>query len=72
MQIREFLHHQIDGLDVDQLLIAQDLLAGLAAGKTKEVSSKLTPPPYLKVRESLSALSGSLADDIIRNRDDRI
>ena len=72
MQIREYLHHQIDGLDIEQLLLAQNLLAVLGAGKTKVETSALPRSPYLKVREALSTLSGSLVDDIIRERDDRI
>ena len=72
MQIREYLHHQIDGLDTEQLLLAQNLLAILSAGKTKATTSALPYPPYLRVRAALSTLSGSLADDIIRARDDRV
>ena len=72
MQIRDYLHHQIDGLDIEQLLLAQNLLAMLVARKTKVTTSALPGPPYLKVREALSTLSGSLADDIIRDRNDRI
>lgn len=72
MQIREYLHHQIDGLDIEQLLLAQNLLAVLGAGKIRTITSALPRPPYLKVREVLSTLPGSLADDIIHARDDRI
>lgn len=72
MQIREYLHRQIDGLDIEQLLLAQNLLAILAKRKIKAITSASPRPPYLGVREILSTLSGSLADDIMHARDDRI
>lgn len=71
MQIREFMHQQINGMDIEQLLIAQEFLAALSAGKTKVMSVTL-PQPYLDVRAALSALRGSLAEDIVRGRDDRV
>lgn len=72
MQIREFLHRQIGSLDVEQLLLAQNLLSVLNGEKARIATRTLLPPPYLKVRESLSVLPGSLADDIIRNRNERL
>ena len=71
MQIREFLHDQINDLDIEQLLIAQEFLAALGAEKTKVMPVAL-PQPYLEVRAALSALRGSLAEDIVRGRDDRV
>ncbi len=64
MQIRESLHYQIDALGIEQLLIAQEFLAVLGAEKIKVVPVA-SPHPYLEVKAALSALRGSLAEEII-------
>ena len=71
MQIREYMHDQINALDIEQLLIAQEFLAALGAEKTKAMPVA-TPQPYLEVKVALSSLRGSLAEDILRGRDDRV
>ena len=71
MQIREFMHDQINALDIEQLLIVQEFLAALGAEKTNVVSFA-SPQPYLEVRAALSTLLGSLSEDIKRERDDRV
>ena len=42
MQIREFMHNQINALDIEQLLIAQEFLAALSAEKTKQTTTIIT------------------------------
>lgn len=71
MQIREFMHNQINALDIEQLLIAQAFLAALGAEKIKRIPVMSTQP-YLEVRAALADLRSSLSDDIVRGRDDRI
>jgi hypothetical protein len=71
MQIREFMHNQINALDIEQLLIAQEFLAALGAEKTKRIPV-MSPQPYLEVRAALADLRRPLSDDIVRGRDDRI
>ena len=71
MQIREYTHDQINALDIEQLLVAQEFLAALGAEK-KKVMPVASPQPYLEVRAALSTLRSSLSVDIVRGRDDRI
>lgn len=71
MQIREFMHNQINALDIEQLLIAQEFLVALGADKKKQ-TPVLSPQPYLEVRAALVGLRSSLSDDILRGREDRV
>ena len=71
MQIREFMHDQINALDIEQLLIAQEFLSALGAEKTK-LGPVASPQPYLEVRAALSTLRSPLSEDIDRGRDDRV
>lgn len=71
MQIRESMHHQINALNIEQLLIVQEFLAALGAEKTK-LMPVASPQPYVEVRAALSVLRSSLSEDIVRGRDDRV
>lgn len=71
MQIREFMHQQINRLNIEQLLIAQEFIAVLSADKPKLMPSA-SPQPYIEVRAALSTLRSPLSEDIVCGRDDRI
>ena len=73
MQIREFMHQQINTLNIEQLLIAQEFLAALSVDKSKLMSSaSLQPQPYIEVRAALSTLRSPLSEEIMRGREDRV
>lgn len=71
MQIRESIHHQINTLDIEQLLVAQEFLMALGS-KPIEGVSVVSSQPYTEVRKVLAGLRNSLSEDILHNRSDRL
>ncbi len=71
MQIRESIHHQINTLNIEQLLIAQEFLTALGS-KSIESVSVVSSQLYMEVREALAGLSSSLSADILHSRSERV
>jgi hypothetical protein len=71
MKLKEQTKRSLDELEPKDLAQVYDLITELrrAAGRKR---SKTTGEDYLKVREALSPCKGSLADDILMEREDRI
>jgi len=71
MKLQDETIREIEQLPVSELLRVYDLVVSL---KRKQVSPReaSTPSPYLKARSILSKCSGSMADDLISAREDRL
>lgn len=70
MKIKEQAIKDLDTLKPSELLVVYDLILSLK-GKEPERAIPLVPA-YKKVREALKGCKGSLAADILSDREDRI
>lgn len=70
MKIKEQAIKDLDTLKPSELLIVYDLILSLK-GKRHERAFPVAPD-YKKVREALKGCKGSLTEDILSAREDRI
>lgn len=71
MKIKEQAIKELETLKPSDVLIVYDLMQSL---KSKEIIRKPVKPlkAYLRVREALKRCKGSMSDDILMAREDRI
>ena len=71
MKLKEQAIKKLDELKPEALARVYDLIIELK--RTNQVKkSKMTVTDYMKVREALKQCKGSLSEDIIQEREDRI
>ncbi len=71
MKLKEQAIKKLDELKPEALARVYDLITELKrTSQTKK--SKMTVTDYMKVREALKQCKGSLSEDIIQEREDRI
>jgi hypothetical protein len=71
MKLKEQAIKKLDELKPEALARVYDLIVELKRAD-QAPKSKTTTADYIKVREALKQCKGSLSDDIIREREDRI
>ena len=71
MKIKEQAIRALDSLNPSDLLTVYELMLSLKS-KVNEKAIKKPFPAYKRVRESLKGCKGSLSEDIIQAREDRI
>jgi uncharacterized membrane-anchored protein YjiN (DUF445 family) len=71
MKLKEQAIKKLDELKPEALARVYDLIVELKRTEQPE-KSKTTTADYIKVREALKQCKGSLSDDIIQEREDRI
>ena len=71
MKVREQTIQELDHLNPTEILEVYNLILSLKHSKNN-VPSKKSGAAYLKVREALKNCRGSLAEDIILQREERI
>jgi len=71
MKLKEQAIKKLDELKPEALARVYDLIVELKRSEQGE-KSKTTTADYIKVREALKQCKGSLSDDIIQEREDRI
>lgn len=71
MKLKEQAIKKLDELKPDALARVYDLIIELKRTEQAE-KSRITTADYMKVREALKQCKGSLSDDIIRERADRV
>lgn len=70
MKIKEQAIKDMDALKPSDMLVVYDLILSL---KERAPGKAITPPSaYKKVREVLKGCKGSMSEDILRFREDRI
>jgi len=69
MTIKEKTIQELESLNNNDLRVIYDIIKTL---KRKDESKKYSGKSYLKVREALKNVQGSLSTDIINSRRDRI
>ncbi len=70
MQAKKLLYEELELLNAHDILKVYDLVIALKKKDIKEQAD--TKRGYLKTREYLKGINGSLAQDIIEERQDRI
>ena len=70
MQVKERLIKEIHDLPPEDLMDVYEMVLDLK--EQKSIPKKDARPAYLEVQEILKKCPGSLSDDIIRLREDRI
>lgn len=71
MKLKEQAIKKLDELEPEALARVYDLIVALK--RTNQAKkSKTTAADYIKVREALKQCKGSLSEDIIQEREDRI
>ena len=71
MEIRDRAVKEINNLTTNKLMALYEIILSMKNSK-KILAKGKTSSAYLEVRESLKNLKGSLSDDIIMSREDRI
>lgn len=71
MKIKEKTIQEIENLDVDNLMFIYEIILSIKNRK-KVFRSVDVSSAYKRVRELLKDLKGSLSDDIILDREDRV
>lgn len=71
MKLKEQAIKKLDELKPEALARVYDLITELKQTNQAK-KSKMTIPDYMKVREALKQCKGSLSEDIIQEREDRI
>ena len=71
MEIRERAIKEINNLNTNKLMTLYEIILSMKNSE-KDANKGRISSAYLKVRESLKNLNGSLSDDIILMREDRI
>lgn len=71
MNLKEQAVRELDTLGPSELLIVYDLILSLKS-RVKKTRVKKPLQAYLKVREALGGYKGSLANDVLEGREDRI
>ncbi len=71
MKLKEQTIEKLDELKPEALARVYDLIVELKRTDQAEKTKKTTAD-YIKVREALKQCKGSLSDDIIQEREDRI
>ena len=71
MKIRDKTIKELEGLKPDDLLKVYDLIVSLKRDFDKKLMGE-TVPPYVRVREALKSCKGSLSEDILSMREDRM
>ncbi|MCX5814137.1 MAG: hypothetical protein NT178_16580 [Proteobacteria bacterium] len=69
MNIKEYAKKELDALGRSELLTVYDLILSL---KPRTEKTKKHLHMYLTVREALKGCSGSMSDDILSAREERI
>ncbi|MFH1146303.1 MAG: hypothetical protein V1736_01180 [Pseudomonadota bacterium] len=73
MKAKEGLIKDLDALDPGDLVKVYDFILALKGkAKLKQIKSAVQSKGYLRVREALSRCRGSLSDDILADREERI
>jgi len=71
MKIKDQAMKELDTLRPSDLLMVYDLMLSLKE-KVQERAVRSPLPAYKRVREALKGCKGSLSEDIMREREDRI
>jgi hypothetical protein len=71
MNVKEQAVRELDALRLSELLIVYDLILSLKS-RVKKTRVKKPLHAYLKVREALSGYKGSMANDVLAAREDRM
>ena len=71
MKIKDQAMKELDTLRPSDLLIVYDLMLSLKE-KVQEKTTRSPLPAYKRVRAALKGCKGSLSEDIMREREDRI
>ena len=72
MKLKEQAIKRLDELKPEALARVYDLITELKRTDHQVKKSKKTNTDYLKVRKALKQCKGSLSEDIIKEREDRI
>ncbi len=68
MLLRDKLIAEIKELPVSDLVVIQQIVSALSAHRSPPIKNERT---HLDTRQALRHCSGSLADEIVQNREDR-
>jgi hypothetical protein len=71
MKLREAILKDVEALDASDVLALHGVIVMLKAHHVPSPASSMATA-YLKVRRALRSCAGSLGDDVIQMRDDRI
>ena len=71
MKMKDKTIKELEGLKPDDLLKVYDLVLSLKRDLDKKAKGETTPP-YVRVREALKSCKGSLSEDILSLREDRV
>ncbi len=70
MKIKEQVIKEIESLSPNDLLVVLDIIKSYTFSVSKSKSNNKTA--YIEVQKLLNQCSGSLSDDIISSREDRV
>ena len=71
MKIKDQAIKELDNLNPGELMIVYDLILSLK-GKIVEQNVKERLPAYIRVRNALKQCKGSMSEDVLTSRKDRI
>lgn len=71
MKIKEQAIKELESLGPSELVTVYEMITSLKA-RLREPRTRIGEPAYLRVREALSRCTGSLSDDILLLREDRV
>ncbi len=72
MTLKEKIIEEINQADSVQLHLVYDLIRSMNQGRSAQTATIKRNKAYLKAREALKSVKGSLSKDIIEAREDRI
>jgi hypothetical protein len=71
MKMKDKTIKELEGLKPDDLLKIYDLILSLKRDLERKIEGEIIPS-YVRVREALQSCKGSLSDDILSLREDRV
>jgi hypothetical protein len=72
MRIRDQIKADIEQMSPQELTVLRGIIESLRAPKVQKSSSQSDMDAYIKVRNALSGIHGSISADILKDREDRI
>ena len=72
MKIKDEAIKALETLPAAELMVVYDLILSLKGKSEEHQAIRDTAPPYMMVREALAGCKGSLSDEIISAREERV
>ena len=72
MKVKDEAIKALETLPTAELMVVYDLILSLKGRAQEQQSIEETSPPYMLVREALEKCRGSLSEDVISSREDRV